>query len=133
VDRITILRRFPGRRRFGRDFINGLQSIRRWHCLHDNGSPTSEWNSTISRKGRLQPNLAWSKRSTQSGTDVAFDPVNKLVSGRSVGIRHGRGAAAFHVYNIKGNLVESLDGFNFFDMAAVIRTTSRSTRAIELG
>jgi WD40 repeat protein len=56
-----------------------------------------------------------------SGTDVEFDPVNKLffvaqeVSGTAPG-------SSIQVYDTKGNFVESLNGFNFSDDSSVIGT-----------
>jgi hypothetical protein len=56
-----------------------------------------------------------------SGTDVEFDPVNKLffvaqqVSGTASG-------SSIQVYDTKGNFVESLNGFNFSDASSVIGT-----------
>jgi hypothetical protein len=56
-----------------------------------------------------------------SGTDVEFDPVNKLffvaqqVSGTSSG-------SSIQVYNTQGNLVESLNGLNFSQDSSVIGT-----------
>jgi hypothetical protein len=56
-----------------------------------------------------------------SGTDVEFDPVHKLffvaqqVSGTGPG-------SSIQVYDTNGNLVESLNGFNFSDDSSVIPT-----------
>ncbi len=56
-----------------------------------------------------------------SGTDVEFDAVNKLffvaqeVSGTGPG-------SSIQVYDTSGNLVESLNGFNFSDASSVIGT-----------
>jgi hypothetical protein len=56
-----------------------------------------------------------------SGTDVEFDPVHKLffvaqsVSGTGSG-------SSIQVYNIQGNLVESLNGLNFSEDSSVIGT-----------
>jgi hypothetical protein len=56
-----------------------------------------------------------------SGTDVEFDPVNKLffvaqqVSGTAPG-------SSIQVYDTKGNFVESLNGFTFSDASSVIPT-----------
>ena len=58
---------------------------------------------------------------TTSGTDVEFDTVNKLffvaqqVSGTGPG-------SSIQVYDTGGNLVESLNGFNFSDASSVIAT-----------
>ena len=57
----------------------------------------------------------------QSGTDVEYDPVNKLFliaqSVSSTGL-----GSSIQVYDIKGSLVESLDGFNFSNASNVVRT-----------
>ena len=57
----------------------------------------------------------------QSGSDVEYDPVNKLflvaqeVSSTSSG-------SSIQVYDIHGNLVESLNGFNFSNASNVVAT-----------
>lgn len=57
----------------------------------------------------------------QSGSDVEFDPVNKLffvaqsVSSTAPG-------SSIQVYDTKGNLVESLNGFNFSNASNVVAT-----------
>jgi hypothetical protein len=57
----------------------------------------------------------------QSGSEVEYDPVNKLflvaqaVSSTGVG-------SSIHVYDIHGNLVESLNGFNFSNGFNVVPT-----------
>lgn len=57
----------------------------------------------------------------QSGSDVEYDPVNKLffvaqsVSSTSTG-------SSIQVYDIHGNLVESLNGFNFSNTFNVVAT-----------
>jgi hypothetical protein len=57
----------------------------------------------------------------QSGSDVEYDPVNKLffiaqsVSSTSSG-------SSIQVYDIRGNLVESLNGFNFSNAFNVVPT-----------
>lgn len=57
----------------------------------------------------------------QSGSDVAYDPVNKLFLVAQSVSSTGPGSS-IHVYDIHGNLVESLDGFNFSNASNVIRT-----------
>jgi hypothetical protein len=48
----------------------------------------------------------------QSGSDVEYDPVNKLFLVAQAFSSTGSGSS-IHVYDIHGNLVESLNGFNF--------------------
>lgn len=57
----------------------------------------------------------------QSGSDVAYDPVNKLFLLAQSVSSTGPGSS-IHVYDTTGQLVESLDGFNFSNASAVIRT-----------
>ncbi|MBI3474987.1 MAG: hypothetical protein HY010_04595 [Acidobacteria bacterium] len=57
----------------------------------------------------------------QSGTDVQFDPIHKLFLVAQSVSSTGPGSS-IQVYDIKGNLVESLDGFNFSNAGNVVRT-----------
>ena len=57
----------------------------------------------------------------QSGTDVQYDPVNKLFFVAQSVSSTGPGSS-IQVYDVHGNLVESLDGFNFSNRSAVIFT-----------
>ena len=57
----------------------------------------------------------------QSGTDVEYDPVNKLFFIAQEVSSTGPGSS-IQVYDTKGNLVESLNGFNFSNEFNVIGT-----------
>ncbi len=57
----------------------------------------------------------------QSGSDVEFDPVNKLFFVAQSVSSTGSGSS-IQVYDIKGNLVESLNGFNFSNASNVVST-----------
>lgn len=57
----------------------------------------------------------------QSGTDVEFDPVNKLFFVAQPFSSTSSGSS-IQVYDIHGNLVESLNGFNFSNAFNVIGT-----------
>lgn len=57
----------------------------------------------------------------QSGSDVEFDPVNKLFFVAQSVSSTGTGSS-IQVYDIKGNLVESLNGFNFSNASNVVFT-----------
>lgn len=57
----------------------------------------------------------------QSGTDVEYDPVNKLFFVAQEVSSTGSGSS-IQVYNTQGQLVESLNGFNFSDASNVIGT-----------
>jgi hypothetical protein len=58
---------------------------------------------------------------SQSGTDVEYDPVNKLFLVAQEFSSTAPGSS-IQVYDINGNLVESLNGFNFSDEFNVIGT-----------
>jgi hypothetical protein len=55
----------------------------------------------------------------QSGSEVQYDPVNKLFLVAQEVSSTGSGSS-IQVYDIHGNLVESLDGFNFSNTSRVI-------------
>jgi len=57
----------------------------------------------------------------QSGSDVEYDPVNKLFFVAQSFSSTGAGSS-IQVYDINGNLVESLNGFNFSNAFNVIGT-----------
>ncbi len=57
----------------------------------------------------------------QSGTDVEFDPVNKLFFVAQSVSSTGAGSS-IQVYDTKGKLVESLNGFNFSNASVVVFT-----------
>jgi hypothetical protein len=57
----------------------------------------------------------------QSGSDVEYDPVNKLFFVAQSVSSTGTGSS-IQVYDTKGNLVESLNGFNFSNAGNVIFT-----------
>jgi hypothetical protein len=57
----------------------------------------------------------------QSGSDVEFDPVHKLFFVAQSVSSTGPGSS-IQVYNTKGKLVESLNGFNFSNSSNVIST-----------
>jgi hypothetical protein len=58
---------------------------------------------------------------TQSGSDIEFDPVHKLFLVAQEVSSTGSGSS-IQVYDIRGNLVESLNGFNFSNRFNVIGT-----------
>ena len=55
-----------------------------------------------------------------SGADVEFDPVNKLFLVAQEHSSTAQSGSSIHVYDVKGNLVESLNGFNFSNAGNVI-------------
>jgi hypothetical protein len=75
----------------------------------------------LNKKTGFAKELPGATGQLQSGTDIAFDPVNKLFLVAQSVSSTGSGSSV-HVYDPKGNLIESLDGFNFSNASAVIRT-----------
>ncbi len=73
----------------------------------------------LKKKTGVSMTLPGATSQLQSGTDVEFDPVNKLffvaqpVSSTAPG-------SSIQVFDTKGNFVESLNGFNFSNTSAVI-------------
>ena len=57
----------------------------------------------------------------QSGSDVEYDPVHKLFLVAQSVSSTGAGSS-IQVYNTKGKLVESLNGFNFSNASNVVFT-----------
>jgi hypothetical protein len=57
----------------------------------------------------------------QSGSDVEFDPINKLFFIAQSVSSTGQGSS-IQVYDTNGNLIESLNGFNFSNASNVIFT-----------
>jgi hypothetical protein len=55
-----------------------------------------------------------------SGADVEFDPVNKLFLVAQEHSSTAQSGSSIHVYDVAGNLVESLNGFNFSNAGNVI-------------
>jgi len=55
-----------------------------------------------------------------SGADVEFDPVHKLFLVAQPVSSTEQGVSSIQVYDTKGNLVESLNGFNFSNASSVI-------------
>jgi hypothetical protein len=58
----------------------------------------------------------------QSGSDVEYDPVHKLFFVAQGVSSTAPGVSSIQVYDTKGNLVESLDGFNFSNAFNVVFT-----------
>lgn len=112
----------PGPPPFRQGFINGLavDSEDGIACTTTELDFRVEFYDLKKRKG-FSKELPGATGQLQSGTDVAFDPVNKLFLVAQSVSSTGPGSS-IHVYDIKGNLVESLDGFNFSNASSVIRT-----------
>jgi hypothetical protein len=55
-----------------------------------------------------------------SGADVEFDPVNRLFLVAQPNSSTAQSGSSIHVYDVAGNLIESLNGFNFSNAGNVI-------------
>ena len=75
----------------------------------------------LAKKTGFAVTLPGATGQTQSGSDVEFDPVNKLFFVAQSSSSTGQGSS-IQVYDIKGNLVESLNGFNFSNASNVVFT-----------
>jgi hypothetical protein len=64
--------------------------------------------------------LAGAQGQLQSGADVEFDPIHKLFLIAQPFSSTQQGVSSIQVYDTKGNLVESLNGFQFSNVAFVI-------------
>jgi hypothetical protein len=75
----------------------------------------------LKRKTGFAVTLPGASNQLQSGSDVEFDPVNKLFFVAQSVSSTGSGSS-IQVYDTKGNLVESLNGFSFSNAANVVFT-----------
>jgi len=75
----------------------------------------------LKKKTGFAVTLPGATNQLQSGSDVEFDPVNKLFLVAQSESSTGSGSS-IQVYDTKGNLVESLNGFNFSNAFNVVFT-----------
>jgi hypothetical protein len=55
-----------------------------------------------------------------SGADVQFDPVNRLFFVAQPNSSTAASGSSIHVYDVSGNLIESIDGLNFSNAFNVV-------------
>ena len=112
----------PGPPPFRQGFINGLavDSEDQIVCTTTEVDFRVEFYNLKTKTGFSQvlPNAT---SQLQSGSDVQYDPINKLFLVAQSVSSTGPGSS-IHVYDIKGNLVESLNGFNFSNASNVVFT-----------
>jgi len=78
-----------------------------------------EFYNLATQSGSVQP-LPGAFNQIFSGADVQFDPVNKLfLVAQPVSSTAGSGSS-IHVYDVAGNLIESIDGLNFSNAGNVV-------------
>jgi len=112
----------PGPPPFGAGFVNGIA------VDSDDGiaATTTELDFSVEfynlkKKTGFGVILPGATDQLQSGSDVEYDPVNKLFFVAQSVSSTGPGSS-IQVYDTKGNLVESLDGFNFSNAFNVVST-----------
>lgn len=74
--------------------------------------PTVQFYDLATRKG-FSVRLPEAADSLSNGQEIAFYPVNKLFLVAQEFTSTGGSGSSIHVYDIAGNLVESIDGLNF--------------------
>jgi hypothetical protein len=119
---VTKFQGIPGPPPFRQGFINGLavDAADGIACTTTEVDFRVEFYNLKTKTGFSQT-LPGATGQLQSGSDVAFDAVNKLFLVAQSVSSTGPGSS-IHVYDIRGNLVESLDGFNFSSAFNVVRT-----------
>ena len=101
--------------------VNGLavDPVTNTACTTTEIDFSVEFYDLTNQTGFAQP-LPNATQQFNSGADVQFDPVNRLFL---VAQEHSTTAASgssIHVYDVAGNLIESIDGLNFSNAFNVI-------------
>jgi hypothetical protein len=78
-----------------------------------------EFYNLATQTGFAQP-LPGATQQFFSGADVEFDPVNKLFLVAQPNSSTASSGSSIHVYDVSGNLVESINGLNFSDAFNVV-------------
>jgi len=119
---VTEFNGLPGPFPFREGFVNGLA------VDPDDGiaCTTTELDFSVEfynlkKKTGFAVTLPGASSQLQSGSDVEYDPINKLFFVAQSVSSTGTGSS-IQVYDTKGNLVESLDGFNFSNSFNVVFT-----------
>lgn len=112
----------PGQPPFHEGFVNGLavDSEDGIACTTTEVDFSVEFYN-LKKKTGFAVTLPGATSQLQSGSDVEYDPVNKLFFVAQSVSSTGPGSS-IQVYDTKGRLVESLDGFNFSNSFNVVFT-----------
>jgi hypothetical protein len=78
-----------------------------------------EFYNLATQTGFAQP-LPGAQNQFFSGADVEFDPVNQLFLVAQPNSSTAPSGSSIHVYDVAGNLIESLNGFSFSNAGNVI-------------
>lgn len=119
---VTDFSGLPGSPPFRQGFINGLalDSDDSIACTTTEVDFKVEFYN-LKTKTAFAVTLPGATSQLQSGSDVEYDPVNKLFFVAQSVSSTGSGSS-IQVYDTKGNLVESLNGFNFSNTSNVVFT-----------
>jgi hypothetical protein len=121
--KVTEFNGLPGPFPFREGFVNGLavDSDDAIACTTTELDFSVEFYDLKKKKG-FAVMLPGATNQLQSGSDVEYDPINKLFFvAQSVSSTASSGSS-IQVYDTKGNLVESLNGFNFSNASNVVFT-----------
>ena len=120
--KVTEFNGLPGPFPFREGFVNGLavDSADGIACTTTELDFSVEFYN-LKKKTGFAVTLPGATSQLQSGSDVEYDPINKLFFVAQSVSSTGQGSS-IQVYDTKGNLVESLDGFNFSNSFNVVFT-----------
>lgn len=121
--KVTEFNGLPGPQPFGSGTVNGIavDSADGIACTATELDASVEFYNLKTKTG-FAVTLPGATNQLQSGSDVEFDPVNKLFFVAQSVSSTAPGTSSIQVYDTKGNLVESLDGFNFSNTFNVVFT-----------
>jgi hypothetical protein len=120
--KVTEFNGLPGPFPFREGFVNGLavDSADGIACTTTEVDFSVEFYN-LKKKTGFSEALPGATSQINSGTDVEYDPIHKLFLVAQSVSSTGPGSS-IHVYDTKGNLVESLNGFNFSNTSNVVFT-----------
>ena len=101
--------------------VNGLavDPVTRTACTTTEIDFSVEFYNLATRTGFAQP-LPGATNQFFSGADVQFDPVNRLFLVAQPNSSTAPSGSSIHVYDVSGNLIESINGLNFSNAFNVI-------------
>ena len=122
TQKVVEFKGLPGPPPFRAGFVNGIavDSADGIACTTTELDFSVEFYN-LKKKTGFAVTLPGASSQLQSGSDVEFDPVHKLFFVAQSVSSTGPGSS-IQVYDTKGNLVESLNGFNFSNTFNVVST-----------
>jgi hypothetical protein len=121
--KVSEFKGLPGPPPFRAGFVNGIavDSVDGIACTTTELDFNVEFYD-LKKKTGFAVTLPGATGQLQSGSDVEFDPVHKLFFVAQAVSSTAPGTSSIQVYDTKGNLVESLDGFNFSNASNIVFT-----------